>query len=239
MTHTNAFFRSLIALFLLLSVAGCSLEREDVGPYQADDQTYSFSNFDRLEMGSAFKVTVQQGATFSISAEGDRRNLDDLDVYVRNGTLHAEYRNSRNRKYQTNFAITMPTLRGVDFSGAVRSTVTGFTGLNNLDVKFSGASEGTFTVQATQLTMDLSGASSLRASGSGKNIAAELSGASVYNGFGYPTSNGTINVSGASKAHVNVTDNLVIDASGASKVRYMGSPSLRQNTSGASTVERE
>ncbi|MBD2701923.1 DUF2807 domain-containing protein [Spirosoma sp. BT702] len=237
MIHTRIFCFILIAF--LFTLAGCSLKREDVGPYQPDDQTYSLSNFDRLDMGSAFGITVKQGATFNVTADGDRRNLDDLDVYVRGGTLHAQYRNSRNRKYQTNFTITMPTLRGVEFSGATRSTVTGFSGLDNLDVTLSGASEGQFTVQATQMTVDLSGASTLRITGSGKGISAELSGASSLQGFGYPASSGNINASGASKANVNVTDNLVVDASGASKVRYMGAPKVNQRTSGASSVERE
>ncbi|GAB3718338.1 hypothetical protein GCM10027592_61190 [Spirosoma flavus] len=237
MTHARIFCLGLIAF--LFTLAGCSLKREDVGPYQPDDQSYAFTNFDRLDMGSAFGITVRQGTTFGITAEGDRRNLDDLDVYVRGGTLHAQYRNSRNRKYQTNFTITMPTLRGVEFSGAAHATVTGFAGLENLDVRLSGASESQFTVQAAQINIDLSGASTLRITGSGKGVSAELSGASSLQGFGYPASSGNINASGASKANVNVTDNLVIDASGASKVRYMGAPKISQRTSGASTVERE
>lgn len=224
---------------LLIGLAGCSLKREDVGPYQADQQTYALSNFDRIDMGSAFVITVQQGTTFSITAEGDRRNLDDLQVYTRNGTLIAEYRVSRNRKYNTSFLITMPTLRRVSFSGASRSTISGFTNLNDLDIRLSGASEGQFTVQAARTTIELSGASSLRLNGNGTGLWADVSGASQLQGFSYPVSEVNLEASGASKANINVATTLDVSASGASSVRYRGTPSVRQRVSGASSVQQE
>ncbi|MVM34815.1 DUF2807 domain-containing protein [Spirosoma sp. HMF4905] len=237
MTRTQ--FYGIAFLSLLLSLSGCSLKREDVGPYQGDLQTYALANFDRLDMGSAFIITVRQGTTFSITAEGDRRNLDDLQVYTRNGTLNAQYRIARNRKYPTTFRITMPTLRSVDFSGASRSTITGFTNLNDLDINLSGASESQFVGQATRTTIDLSGASSLQLSGQGTWLSAELSGASILQAFGYPVGNAGVGASGASKANISVDASLVVEASGASTIRYRGTPAVAQKVSGASTVQSE
>ena len=224
---------------LLIGLAGCSFRREDIGPYQADQQTYAFANFDRLAMGSAFTITVQQGATFSVTAEGDRRNLDDLQVYTRSGTLMAQYRVARNRQYPTTFLITMPTLRGVEFSGASRSTVSGFTKLSDLDIKLSGASEGEFSLQSAQTTIDLSGASTLRLTGSGAGLSADVSGASFLQAFNYPVGDANLGASGASKANINVITTLLVDASGASSVRYRGTPAVRQRVSGASSVQQE
>ncbi|GAB4018442.1 hypothetical protein GCM10028808_53030 [Spirosoma migulaei] len=230
---------SIYLLFFLLTLSGCSLLREDVGPYQPDQQTYALTNFDRLDMGSAFIITVQQGPTFSITVEGDRRNLDDLDVYTRNGTLKAQYRIARSRNYPTTFRITMPTLRGVDFSGASRSTLTGFTNLTDLDISLSGASECQFVGQASRTTVDLSGASSLQLSGQGTWLSAELSGASSLQAFGFPVDNAGVGASGASKANVSVNASLVVEASGASTIRYRGTPAVSKRVSGASTVQAE
>lgn len=132
----------------------------------------------------------------------------------------------------------MPTLRGVDFSGASRSTVTGFTGLSRLDITLSGASEAQVTGQASQTRIELSGASELRIVGNGTDVTADLSGASALDAFGYPVSTAVLDVSGASKASVNVADKLDVEASGASHVRYMGGPVIRQKTSGASKIEQ-
>lgn len=223
--------------FLLLGLGACI--REDVGPYQGDKQTYALTGFDRLDMGSAFSITVQPGPAFAVVAEGDRRNLDDLDVYTRNGTLFARYRTNRNRQHQTSFSITMPTVRGIAFSGASQSTITGFTNLSELSIELSGASKGAFTGEAARMTVDLSGASTLQVNGRGTALSAELSGASNLQAFSYPVGEAGVNASGASKASVSVSSALVADASGASTIRYRGTPTVRQRVSGASTVQSE
>ncbi|GAB4025088.1 GIN domain-containing protein [Spirosoma koreense] len=237
MTYARIYGVALVAL--LIGLTGCSLRREDVGPYQSDQQTYALTNFDRLDMGSAFTINVQQGPTFAVRVEGDRRNLDDLQVFTRNGTLQAEYRVARNRKYSTTFWITMPTLRGVSFSGASKSTITGFTNLTNLDITLSGASEGRFLGQATQAGIELSGASKLELIGAGASFSADLSGASNLQAFSFPVANAAVEASGASKASISAASSLVVNASGASSVRYRGTPTIRQHVSGASTVQQE
>ena len=175
----------------------------------------------------------------AIVARGDRRNLDDLDVYTRNGTLFAKYRTNRNRQHQTSFSITMPTVRGVAFSGASESTITGFTNLNELSIEMSGASKGEFIGEAIRTIVDISGASTLQLNGRGTALSAELSGASSLQAFPYPVGEATVDASGASKASVSVSNALVADASGASTIRYRGTPTVRQRVSGASTVQNE
>lgn len=229
-----------ISFFALVVMGLGACAREDVGPYQGDEKTFNQTDFDRLDMGSAFNITVRQGANFSIEAEGDQRNLDDLEVYTRNGTLIAKYRNySRNRKYETSFRITMPTLRGVAFSGASRSDVSGFTNLNDVDIELSGASKGEFSVQAARTNIELSGASTLQLDGNGASLSAEVSGASKLQAFDYPVGTAGVDASGASKADVSVTNKLVVNASGASAVRYRGAPAVQQKVSGASSVQND
>lgn len=236
MRRTLRYQISCIAL-LVLGLGACI--REDVGPYQGNKQTYALTGFDRLDMGSAFEITVQAGPAFAIVAEGDRRNLDDLDVYVRNGTLFAKYRTNRNRQHQTSFSITMPTVRSVAFSGASQSTITGFTNLTELSIELSGASKGEFVGDAARTMVDLSGASMLQVNGRGTALSAELSGASNLQAYPYPVGEATIDASGASKASITVSNVLVVDATGASTIRYRGTPTVRQRVSGASTVQSE
>ncbi|GAB3512553.1 head GIN domain-containing protein [Spirosoma knui] len=230
-------FFSYLASLSLLFFALTSCIREDVGPYQDGQQTYALTNFNRLDMGSAFTITVVPGTAFNIIANGDRRNLDDLDVYVRNNTLIAQYRNNRNRKYGTSFTITMPTLRGVSFSGASQSTIRGFSNLDQLDIELTGASKGNFDIEAARTTMRLSGASVLRLDGESETLQADLSGASNLDAFNYPAQRADVEASGASKASVSVGSSLVVNASGASVVRYRGNPTVKQHVSGASKVQ--
>ena len=234
-------FTSILSAFFILTLVlltSCDFER--VGPYEEDDRSYGLTNFDRLDMGSAFNITVQQGSSFSIEARGNRQDLDDLDIYTSNGTLHAQYRKHyRNRRYDMNITITMPTLRGVDFSGASRSDISGFQGMRELDIKLSGASRSTLNVDADRTNIDLSGSSDLDLKGAGDLLIGELSGASKLEAFDYPVAEAELDLSGSSSARVKVSKLLDVKASGASSVRYRGAPELKSKLSGSSTVKKD
>ncbi|WP_225309657.1 head GIN domain-containing protein [Larkinella humicola] len=233
-TILSAFF-----LFALVSLTSCDFEH--VGPYEEDDRSFGLTNFDRLDMGSAFNISVEQGSNFSIEARGNSRDLDDLEIYTRAGTLYARYRNgsSRNRRYDMNITITMPTLRGVDFSGASRSDITGFQGLRDFDIKLTGASRSTVDLDADRTNIDLSGASDLDLRGASGLLIGELSGASKVEAFDYPVDEAELDLSGASTARVRVSKRLEVKASGASSVRYRGAPEVKTNISGSSTVRKD
>lgn len=232
----NLLYHISCMALLILGLGAC---REDVGPNQEDKKTFVLTSFDRLDMGSAFSIIVQAGPVLAVVAEGDRRNLDDLDVYVSKGTLFARYRTNRIRQHQTSLLITMPTVRGVVFSGASQSTITGFTNLSELSINLSGSSKGEFTGEASRIATDLSGSSTLQLNGRGTALSAEVAGASYLQAFTYLVSKAGINASGASKASVSVSDTLIADVDGASTVRYRGKPTVRQSVSGNSTVQSE
>jgi ribosome-associated translation inhibitor RaiA len=234
---TLSFVRSFFLLTLLM-IAFTACEKFDLGPYQSGSQSYNHTGFDQLEVGDAFEFHVLQGSNFSILAQGDQRNLDDLDVYVSNGTLHARYHHNRSRHYKTKFDITMPSLHRVDFSGASSSTIDGFNNQDtDIEINLSGASECEASLQARKVSTDISGASDLVLNGLAKEINAEVSGASKLRAFNLPTQEANIKASGASSIQVKVSDLLKVNASGASKVRYVGSPQLDVDISGASQVQ--
>jgi hypothetical protein len=111
-------------------------------PLNSDSRNFSVRDFDQLEMGNAFDITVRQSGQFSVFVRGDRRDIEDLEVFVNNsGKLVIRYRNWRVRRYDMDVDITMPVLTGVDFSGATNSTISGFGTTRNLDVELSGASK--------------------------------------------------------------------------------------------------
>ncbi|MCU0340160.1 MAG: DUF2807 domain-containing protein [Spirosomaceae bacterium] len=211
-----------------------------LNPIDSDTRTFTLRDFDQLEMGNAFDIRVRQSGDFSIKVDGDRRDIDDLEVFVdRNGKLVMRYRNWRVRRYNMNVDITMPTLRGVDFSGASRATVSGFGRIRSLDVKLSGASRANIDGDWETLRMGISGASNLVLRGQGSVLQGDLSGASRLDGFDFPVNEANIDLSGASTAYVLVDKLLRVEAAGASTVRYRGNPDVRPRTSGGSTIRKD
>ena len=229
------FFTTILVSLVLVSC------REDSGPYEETTKTYPLANFDRLDMGSAFRIEVRKGTAFQVQVRGNRRDIDDLGLNVRNSTLEIQYdRNrQRNRRYDMFITVTMPTVRAVSFSGASRSTITGFTDLRELSIGLSGASRSTAIVNATSLSTDLSGASDLVVTGTGNQLSGSLSGASKMEAYDFPVNQADLDLSGASTARIRVNDALTVKASGGSTVRYKGTPRVNSSVSGASSISQE
>ncbi|WP_138993563.1 head GIN domain-containing protein [Larkinella sp. C7] len=241
---------SLLTPFLLsttvLSIAAISpsgsqlVEIMSALPVQDETRTFNVSNFDKLDLGSAFIIHVTRGSGYKVTASGRGDDLDDLEAKVINNKLQVRYKDklgwNRNRQRVT-VNVTLPDLKSVSFSGASRSDVTGFRNLKELAVDISGASTSTIEVDAERVLVDLSGASNVTLTGQAKRLDGEVSGATTLKAYDLKVSSAKVDLSGASSARMNVSDRLDADASGASSLTYRGSASIRSNTSGASSIK--
>jgi hypothetical protein len=227
-------------LFFLLAILASSMMsciEEDPGPRQHDQKSFSVVDFDRLEASEALDITVQQGSIFSIEASGDSRNLNDLDIHKNGSTLVMKFATQHNRQYTTYITITMPSLLGFTFSGAVNGKVTGFVQeTSRFDISLSGASVAQVDATTEITYAQLAGASQLRLSGAGKKIEAVVSGASTLSAFDFPVEEVNLVITGASQAKVNTSQKLSASVSGASGVLYRGSPVVEADVTGASSL---
>jgi hypothetical protein len=235
----TSFLRNTIAIGLLaLSLTSC-FDYEDEGPLQYEEERFTLTDFDRLEIGDAFIIRVTEGSYFSVEVRGDRRNLDDLEVYKSGNTLVVRYDRYESRKHETYIDIVMPSISAAVFSGATNSVITGFDDLELVNISLSGASVSQIDVETVQLNINLSGASVADLRGQALSLDAEVSGASSIKAFTLPVINATLNVSGASVAKITVSDNLEATISGASTVIYRGNPVISEDVSGGSSLQRD
>ncbi|MCF0072143.1 DUF2807 domain-containing protein [Dyadobacter sp. CY261] len=220
---------------LLITALSCQVSAQET-------RKFSVSGFTKLSIGSAFKIDVKQGSSFSVTATGRSEDLEDMESSVRGGTLHLGYKSNgwnKNRK-TVDISITLPALDGVDFSGASKANVARFNGVKTMDIEVSGASQVTMSLSSPKVTVDLSGASSLILTGDGDILTGEVSGASSFKGRDFSAKTVNIDASGASSAAVLANATLNAEASGASSVRYSGSvKDVHSSTSGASSVKRD
>ncbi len=224
---------------IMLSLLCFSCIDEDPGLRQQDTRSYAIIDFNRLEVSDALVVDVRRGVSYSIEVQGDRRNLDDLQVYKNGNTLVVRFDNGRPRQYTTHLTITMPILTGFDFSGAVNARVSGFNLVDRMDISLSGATMAQLDQDITNLYFSLSGASQLRLSGSGEKIDGTIFGASILSGFEYTAVEARLMVTGASNGKVTVTQQLDVTATGASVVLYRGEPQVKVDLSGSSIVQKD
>ena len=220
-----------------------------------------FSEFTRVEVGSAFEVEITQSDSYSVSITADDNLFKHIEVSKEGKILKIGLKPRITFGSVTLKAkITMPQLRGLGLSGATRGTVSGFSSTENLDidvsgassveladvsagdVKFdvSGASKVTGDIIAGDTDFDIDGASTVQLEGSAGDMVVEAGGASRVKLSGFTINNANINLSGASTGTVNLDGRLDANLSGASKLEYIGEPTLgTMNITGASTLNKK
>lgn len=194
---------------------------EDKGQFEKKFET---KNFSKIEVGGAFVVTVRQGDKFSIVANSDSQdNIDDLDIDVKGNTLEIEYRDKfsfSRRNETTRINITMPTLEGLDLSGASTIKVIGFKDKNqDIDISLTGAVKAAIDVDARKIDLNATGAANADLRGFADKMDIDVTGACQINTRGMEINQVNADASGASQIRLgNVKDLNTSHTSGASKI---------------------
>jgi len=138
----------------------------------------------------------------------------------------------------SNLTVNLNTNQlNIETSGAcnilIKANVTGDTNL-----KMSGASKIRGELKAVNVLFQSSGVGSIELTGSATDIKMDISGASKIITEDFTVKTATVKSSGSCKVTVNVSDHLKVNSSGASSVKYKGSPTLEVNNSIASRVSK-
>ncbi|MFC2058633.1 head GIN domain-containing protein [Chloroflexota bacterium] len=224
-------------------------------------QEMDYSDFTRIDVSNAFRVTITESDSFLVSITLDDNIFEYLDMKQAGDTLYIglapnnSYRNTTLRA-----TVNMPELNVVELSGASRGDVNGFSSSDSLTLgasgassfriddmdagdtklKISGASKVSGSIYMADGVFDISGASTVELEGSAYDVSMNVSGAGSAKLANFVIANADIELSGASDAKVNVSGRLDIDASGASKLSYSGNPTLgRVSISGFSSLSQD
>jgi hypothetical protein len=224
-------------LGLLTIVAGVACGSVEVGSGTVVTRTPPVGEFDRLEVGSAFVVTVTLGDAPAVVVRVDDNFADRLDVGVSNGTLHIGLTEGTEAARATLEAdVTAVSISEIGTSG-VASVHLADEISGELSATMSGASHLDGPVALDQGTLELSGASVVTLTGSAQDLSASGSGASRLALEGLSVASLEVTLSGASSARVTAEDELSYDLSGASSLQYGGSPTItHQSVTGGSSV---
>jgi len=221
------------------------------GSGNLETEAYAFTDFTRVEIGSAFEFEIEQSSSYNISVTADDNVIDYVQVSQVGQTLKIRLgRVLFLGPVTLRASVTMPQLHGLTASGASRGDVYGFSSSEDLDITVSGASRLTGDITAgdvefgisgaSNVEFGISGASTIQLEGSANDIDANVSGASHLNLDNFIVNNADINFSGASSGTVNLNGRLDANLSGASRLWYIGEPTMGDiNTSGASTISKK
>ncbi len=212
-----------------------------VGSGNLETETYAFTDFNKVEISSAFEFEIEQSSSYSIEITVDDNIMEYVRVSQDGQTLKIGLRPATWIGPATlKASVTMPELNGLDISGASRGTVSDFISTEDLDIMVSGASRVTGDIVAGNVDFDISGASTVQLEGSASNMDANVSGASSLKLDDFIVNNADVDFSGASSGTINLNGRLDADLSGASRLWYIGEPTMGNiDTSGASSLSKK
>jgi len=198
---------------------------------------YELTDFTNVNISSAFTVDISQSDSYSVSITASDNLLDYLNVYQRGKTLYiglkaADYHNV---SYEAN--ITLPLLLDFTLSGASKGDISGFSSINPLKLRLSGASRVSGSIEAGDCSFNLAGASKVELVGSGNDADIRASGASEVELADFPINNAEVTLRGNSEATLNLNGRLDANLEGYSHIKYIGEPTMGSiRTAGSSTV---
>lgn len=222
--------RSILVLVGALGVlfSGCSLLDSITGSGFPQSTEYRFTNFSKISASSAFKVHIVPDTVYSTEVISDDNLVPYLAVTQSGGTVSLGLDPSHGYDGVTLMAVVhMPGLTGIDASGASQVKVdAGFSSTNPLAITASGASGVTFAgIAAGALTANVSGSSTLTASGTLSSEAVTASGGSKVDLIACTAVSASFSLSGGSEGRVDVGNGMItLSATGGSHLYHKGSP---------------
>ena len=238
--------KKFIQLFVATLMLGTySVQAQKINDPNVEARTLNAS-FHAIEVSNAVDLFLSQSETEAIAVSASEvKYRDKIKTVVENGVLKISYDgdekiwNSSNKKLKA--YISFKNLDRIQARGASDVYTEGSIKVNELNMKFSGASDFNGSIFANQLNVEISGASDMKLKG-GKvtKLVVEASGASDFRGYDLIADDCSADASGASSIYITVNNELSVRASGASDVNYKGSGRIRDmKSNGASSVSKK
>lgn len=186
----------------------------------ADEQTYSFSDFDSIEASAGVDVVLRQGG-FAVHAEGSDEALERLKIEKRGDSLHITRRTNRGwgRSGRVTVTVSAPNYRSLSASSG--SDIDG----ENLDL--------------ADLAVSVSSGADIELAGSCASLTVSVSSGSDFEGEGLRCQTVTASASSGADANVWATGSVVGTASSGGDIDVFGDPaSITRNTSSGGSVRK-
>jgi hypothetical protein len=215
--------RHVVLVLACVSAGGCGTTLKGSGVVKRE----GVSNpppFEKINVGSALKLKLHQGAERSVVIEADENLLPYVMTEFKDGEFFAWVDSDKQRLSPTK-AITIHVstqrISSVKLSGACSGESSEIIG-ESLVVETDGASSFKAPVHVKELVASSNGASHLTLTGTAEEAKIDLDGASRFEGKNLECGNAVVHASGASNAVVRATGNLTADATGAASIRNAG-----------------
>jgi Putative auto-transporter adhesin, head GIN domain len=230
----------ILAAVFVISLTGCSPFYHITGSKDIETRQFDYTGFTKIEVSSAFDVTVTRSDTYSVGVTLNENIFDDLNVSMSGDTLKISLNSFAHFIDVTQKVdITLPELDSLSITGACEAAVTGFQSNGNLALSVTGASGMQLNnLQAADTTIKIIGASHLSGSLTANNADLSVTGVShiTLSGSASTMKLSVLGTSDASLANFVVAGDASVTAEGVSDADIEVHGTLNINLSGVSTL---
>ena len=227
-------------LFLIIMmVVSAALNAQQVF-HDKNAEIRPVGEFYTIEVSHAVDLRLSSGSENALAVSAATPELRSaIRTEVRNGVLRISYESSKlfKKRAGVRVYVSAKSLKKIGVSGASLVNISAELSASELTVELSGASDMKGTIKANALNIVLSGASDMIVKGEVNDIRIEASGASKFKGSELISNNCRIEASGASDIDITANKLIAVSATGASHIYYSGDAQAGElRTSGASKI---
>ena len=185
------------------------------------------SDFDQIEIGLTFDITLHQGEDYSVVLTSDDNFIEYIQVEQSDGTISFGFKPGYAYNYYgvtLRADVTTPELNELRLSGSSHALLNSITLTEDFEAELSGSSSLDGDLNAKNASFILSGSTYIKLSGSAERLYIDACGNSLAELGNYHAEDAALEVSCNSTSVVNVAGMLDADASQYSQVFYIGSP---------------
>lgn len=246
----------LIAIALISIPAQAQWGKKIRGNGDTTTIVRNVGDYDGVKISGFFDATLVRGTEGSIELKGESNLLENIEVFVDNGTLTVKTKRLieliPSRKTPILVTIPVKEINGMTLSGSgsitskfrlespkFKTTLSGSGDIyaavdtTELDVTIAGSGDIELQVSASEIDVTISGSGETTLEGSTQSIDVNISGSGDVHAFNLNAKTADINISGSADAEVSVSGNLQVRIAGSGDVHYKGNPKVNSKIIGS------
>ena len=204
-------------------------------------QTRSAGEFNSIDVSGNIDVYARQDSASSVKVEADENLQQYIETMNEGNVLRIKTQEGYHLRSSKAIKVYVSSAAFKQFeaSGACDVYSEGkITSSSDIDFQLSGSCDATMDVNAPKISVNMSGAGSIKLKGETKDFRVQGSGSTDIKSFELLAENVDLDLSGAGDAEVYASSKLTGSISGAADVRYKGNAQADIHTSGATSVKK-
>lgn len=227
------------------STAACGNARSGDGdPGPAVSRNYQVGNFTEVEVAGPFDVDIRTGANPGVSARGNEKLIERLDVQVKGNKLVIEPKRRRgwfgswgSIGGKGTISVTVPMIRAASLAGAGNLTINNVRG-DSFEGQIAGSGDlRVDTVDVGSLTLGIAGSgNALARSGRAKRAEYEIAGSGGVDARGIMVEDLDVSIAGSGDIRAHASGRAKVDIMGSGDVDVTGGAKCSINKAGSGDV---